>query len=178
MKAIVFDTETTGLIENRSRPLDKQPEIIDYYAALVDLETGKVENEWNYLIKPSKKIPAIITKITGYVDSDFDDAPPFGEVAEDIIDGLAEANVVIAHNFSFDMEMVDIELERLGREVVWPKRAICTVEQTIHLQGYRLTLMGMHELLFGEKFDEAHKAKPDTQALIRCAVELRSKGVI
>jgi hypothetical protein len=76
------------------------------------------------------------------------------------------------------MEMVDIEFERLGRKAPWPPRKVCTVEATVHLLGYRLSLQNLHKHLFGENFDEAHRAKVDVEALVRCCVELRKREVI
>ena len=44
MKAFIFDTETTGLVKNRTIKLDDQPEVIEFYGALVDLSKkgGKI----------------------------------------------------------------------------------------------------------------------------------------
>ena len=57
MKAVIFDTETTGLVKNRTIKLDNQPEIIEFYGALVDLgKKGKILKEVDTLIKPNKAL--------------------------------------------------------------------------------------------------------------------------
>jgi len=176
MKTLVFDTETTGLIKNRTTPAGRQPEIIEFYGTLVDLATGEVDQELDLLIKPERPITDEITRITGIDDSMVAEAPPFKEVADQIRAIISSADAVIAHNLSFDMDMVEHEFTRLDQTVPWPVERVCTVEQTVHLKGRRLRLIDLHELLFGEPFKEAHRAKNDTQALIRCAVELTKRG--
>lgn len=185
MKALIFDTETTGLVKNRTLKLDQQPSIIEFYACLVNLKTGKIARELDLLIKPPKLLsdtPApgdkkTITQITGITNAMLADAQPFSLHAKDIINMLTKAPLVIAHNASFDKEMIDIEAERLGFEVKWP-RIICTVEQTIAMKGYRLSLSALHQELFGEPFTGAHRAKVDVAALTRCCVELFKRGML
>jgi DNA polymerase III epsilon subunit-like protein len=172
-----FDTETTGLVENRTVKLDKQPEIIEFYGALVNLDTGKVLKEIDQLFKPSREISEEITKITGIDNDMVANSPPFKQFADVIKTLLQNAPAVLAHNLSFDIDMVELEMERLGKKVEWPHK-ICTVEQTKHLKGFRLKLSLLHEHLFGTPFSGAHRAKVDVEALIRCAVKLRAEGVL
>lgn len=181
MKAFIFDTETTGLVTNRKLKLKSQPHIIEFYGCLVDLKKGKVLSEINQLIKPPDPflVTEEITRITGLKYEDLKDAPPFEDVAEKIITALEKAPVLIAHNLSFDKEMIEIEADRCwDQKIKWPKRLLCTVEQTIHIKGFRLNLSGLHEHLFGEKFEGAHRAKVDVEALTRCCVKLVKMGVL
>lgn len=169
---LIFDTETTGLIENRSTRLNLQPEIIEFYGIDGD-------DEIDTLIKPKiKELPEIITKITGLTDDDLKDQRPFRAHAPAIKNLIEKADCVVAHNLSFDMDMVDLEFERLEQTVAWPKERICTVEQTVYLKGYRLNLSALYELLFEEKFKDAHRAKYDVQALARCYGELKARDII
>jgi DNA polymerase-3 subunit alpha len=73
--------------------------------------------------------------------------------------------------------MINNEMRRLGLTVAWP-RVICTVEETEHLKGHRLKLSDLYELLFGEKFANAHDAKADVEALAKCYFELVKRGEI
>jgi DNA polymerase-3 subunit epsilon len=184
MIAVVFDTETTGLVANHSIKPDSLPEIIELYAAKVNLKTGKIMKELDTLIKPSRLLsdkPELgskktITQITGITNAMLSDAKPFVAHADEIVKMLTSAEFVIAHNVSFDKEMIDIELERLKRKIKWP-RAICTVEATAHIKGGRMSLTKLHEYLFGKAFD-AHRAKSDVEALIRCSCELYKREMI
>jgi len=181
MKAFVWDTETTGLLYSRKLRLENQPHVIEFYGCLVDLKKGKITDEFDTLIKPPspEAVSPEITRITGITyDRDLVNAPTFDEVAGEIFGRLEKSPCVISHNLSFDMEMIDIEAERLNKKLKWPKRKLCTVEQTTHLQGFRLSMSALHQLLFGEKFKDAHRAKVDVQALVRCCVELYKRGVL
>ncbi len=189
--ATIFDTETTGLIDNRSLPLDKQPQVIEFYGVKVDLDKiikskskkpVKPIAELEFLTKPSVLLKDVktggkktITDITGIDDSMLEHAPPFSRVADRIINFLEGSPVVIAQNASFDRDMIEIEAERLGRKMVWPP-LICTVEQSIHYKGMRLNLGDLHEHLLGYRFPGAHRARPDVEALVRCCVEMRRRG--
>ncbi|MCX7124098.1 MAG: 3'-5' exonuclease [Gammaproteobacteria bacterium] len=184
-KFLLLDCETTGLVRNRTLKLERQPEIIEFYACLANLKTGKVTKEFNSFLKPAKELsdtPApgdrkTITEITGITNAMLKDAPTFKEKSAEIIKLIESAPCVIAHNASFDREMCDIEAERIGRKIKWP-RVLCTVEQTISMKGYRLSLSALHQELFGEPFTGAHRAKIDVEALARCCKELLKRGIL
>lgn len=179
MLALCFDTETSGLVENRTIKDDKLPELIEFYGCIVDLAAGTIIDELERLIRPTRPlsdVPAFgekktITQITGITNEMLLPCMPFSMVGKVIIEFIESAPLVIAHNASFDKEILDIEAERLHVKINWP-RVLCSVEQTIHLKGKRLSLGQLHELLFDEKFNDAHRAKNDVQALVRCCVEL------
>ena len=177
MEAIVFDTETTGLIDNHTVKLEKQPHVIEFYGARTNLVTGEILEEVDELIRPPVEISEEITKITGITNQMVADRQAFSNHAAKIFSFLQSAKVVIAHNMSFDQEMIDIEAERLGQILRW-QRLVCTVEQTVHLRGHRLSLSLLHQHLFDEPFAGAHRAKVDVAALIRCSVELHKRRVI
>jgi DNA polymerase III subunit epsilon len=177
MKALVLDTETDGLIDNLTIAIDRLPNILEFYGCYADLRTGEVESELNMLIKPPKPIPAEVTGITGIDDEMVKDAPPFLHFAADILTYIQDAPLVIAHNMSYDRDVINTEFKRLGTEVRWPP-VLCTVEQTIHIKGFRLSLSALHETLFSEPFSGAHRAKVDVQALLRCCVRLHEQGCL
>lgn len=175
---LIFDTETTGLTENSLRSLDKQPHIIEFYGCLLDRDTFTVVGELDLLIKPPIKITPEITKITGITNDMVRDAPRFADVAGSISDLLSKADRKVAHNEAFDHQMLLFEFARLDICVPFPKERICTVEQTEHINGYRMKLTDLHEYLFGTPFKGAHRAKVDVEALTRCYVELIKRGEI
>lgn len=172
--AIIFDTETTGLIENRTLRLDRQPHVTEFYGCDLDLDTGVVRREVQRLCKVPVKLEAKIVKITGITNEMLENESPFDP---EIIDFIESGEMVIAHNLSFDKDMIDIEAERLNRKVIWPV-GVCTVEQTIGMKGHRLSLSLLHKELFGEEFAGSHRARVDVEALSRCCVELRRREMI
>ena len=175
--ALFFDTETTGLIRNRKIGLDKLPEIVEFYGCYADLETGEILEELDLLMKPVRPMSDEVVKIHGITNAAVANAPRFAENALKITDFISRAPIVIAHNLSYDTEMVDIELERIGNKIQWPQK-ICTVEQTVHIKGFRLSLAKLCEHLFGERFIGAHRADADVKALVKCYVELNKRGLV
>lgn len=175
--ALVFDTETTGLVQNMTVQLDKQPHVIEFCGMIVDLADGRMIEEVNTLVRPPVKLWTKIVNITGLTDEVLEKERGWQTVFPDIVDIIEKAPLVIAHNLTFDKDMVDIEMRRLGKQVAWP-RGVCTVEATEHYRGRRLTMERLHEYLFGCGFPKAHRARNDVLALVRIAVELNKRGDI
>jgi DNA polymerase III epsilon subunit-like protein len=189
VKAFIFDTETTGLVKNSLIPLPSQPRIIEFFGHTVDDETGQVIEELEFLCNPGGAFDLevvrpgdrkSITQMTGIRNIDVKDAQPFSFYVSKIIDMLSEADVAVAHNLSFDKQLLDCEIVRseicLKNGIVpWP-RLICTVEQTEWIKGHRLSLTDLHQYLFDEPFKGAHRARHDVEALTRCYLELRKRG--
>jgi DNA polymerase-3 subunit epsilon len=176
-RTLVFDTETTGLIENSLIREQHQPRIIEFFGNVVN-EKGDVVEELEFFVDPGIPIPPIITKITGINAETLRNAKSFGEHAESVQNMLCSCDSAVAHNFSFDCLMIDNEMKRLGLETKWPETCVCTVEQTEWFNGYRLNLQALHEHLFDEQFESAHRARNDVNALTRCFNELRERGEI
>jgi DNA polymerase III epsilon subunit-like protein len=177
MLATLYDTETTGLISNHTVKEIHQPHVIEFYGCLADLKSGHIQKELEVLIKPPIHIEQEITDITTINDELVKDAPSFDKVAVDIFAFLEAAPLLIAHNASYDQEIINLEAERLKRTVKWP-RTVCSVEQTVCLKGIRLSLSDLHALLFGKPHAGAHRAKADVEALLRCCIELHKQDVL
>jgi len=165
--ALIIDTETTGLIRTHLATI--QPYVCEFYGCYADLETNAAPyKELHLLIKPPVEMPADAFKSHHLSDDMLKDAPAFADVADQIKE-------FIENNFSFDQEMLDIQFEREGKSISWPA-ALCTVEQSIHLLGRRMKLSELYDHLFHEVFTDAHRAKNDVAALLRCCRELYKRG--
>jgi DNA polymerase III epsilon subunit-like protein len=173
----LFDTETTSLIGNSLKRLEMQPRVIEFYGCILD-NSGVVMEELEFLCHPGIEIPEEVTKITGITKEEVQGLPPFKEHFEKVRWFFSRADTVVAHNLHYDLSVMDFEAKRLQDFVPWPKTLICTVEATEHLKGYRLSLTALHELLFGEAFEGAHRAKGDVQALVKCFLKLKEQGEI
>lgn len=171
MKITFFDTETTGLISNTVKALNKQPHISQFYSLTCD-ENGNELSDLSLWANPPVEISDEVFKVTKVSKEMLGDKPPFKDIALQIKDNLESADIVVAHNAMFDKQMVNFEMQRLRLAVNWPI-VICTVEATEHLKGYRLKLGLLYELLFDEKLTGAHDAAIDVRALARCYFELK-----
>lgn len=107
-RQIFFDTETTGL----------SPEAGDRI-----IEIGCVEmvnrrltgNNKHFYLNPQRANSEDAVKIHGLTDEFLADKPVFAAVADELIDYLRGAEIVI-HNAGFDIGFMNAELRRLGRE--------------------------------------------------------------
>jgi len=175
LRWFIFDWETSGLISNTQRPLNKQPNGIELYGCLLNTETFEIEDEIDTFLDPGILISAEITKITGITPEMLVGAPKFDTIADRLRVMIEGADAVVAHNLSYDKPLTDFEYARLGQTIEWPK-LICSLEATEWVCGYRLSLSALHEHLFGEPFAGSHRARVDVQALTRCVVEMIKRG--
>lgn len=193
--AIVFDTETTGLIKPRAMDVHEQPQVIEFYAMkVVHRADGVIEKigELESYLKPAKPFnESIITKITGISNAMVADAQTFMEFHPKLLEFYDGANRMVAHNCAFDDAMIKNEFLRLATddmigidafnsiiEKLNAMEKICTVQKTMHIEQRRLTLTNLHQELFGVPFEGAHRARHDVDALFRCYEELCKRGVI
>lgn len=103
-----------------------------------------------------------------------------------ILQIFANTDLAVAHNLSFDEEIVGYELERLGKSKSFiNKGRFDTMEGTRNLcklptksGGYKAPrLMELHQFLLNESFEEAHNAEKDVAALGRCVKVLLQEGL-
>ena len=105
-RAVLFDTETTGLDPATG---DRVIEI----AALElvnDLPTGR---HFHALIDPERDIPEEVTRIHGFRSADLEGKPKFADIAADLVAFFGDARL-IAHNAPFDFRFLEFEFVRLG----------------------------------------------------------------
>jgi len=174
MKAIIFDTETTGLVKPGLIDLSKQPKIIELGLVIVESEETPTARIWriteerNWLINPGEPITAEITKITGIKDEDVADKPGFEEVWSEAWGYFEGAGISVAHNHPFDKAMVDNDCRRIdGGEPfkAWPEIQICTVQEFTHVFGHRPKLTDLYERYMGKPLAQTHRASDDAKAL-------------
>ncbi|MBC8343106.1 MAG: 3'-5' exonuclease, partial [Bacteroidetes bacterium] len=99
---------------------------------------------------------------------------------------VKRAEVLVAHNMSFDEKIVGAEFLRAGLQNPIPKKTkICTMQSTTDFcaingpYGYKWPkLSELHYKLFQSGFDEAHNAAVDITATAKCFWELKRIGEI
>jgi len=173
----IFDTETTGLLKPAAAGIESQPYITEIYIVQVD-EDFNILKEVDSYVKIPVPVPDFITKITGIKDSDLQDAPTFKELLPALDDIFSDSTEMVAHNLSFDKAMVGNQCIREGvRSFPFPKIETCTVQRSMSLEQRRITLTRLHEILMGTGFKDAHRAKSDVMALVRCYHQMRERGL-
>lgn len=165
---ILFDSETTGLINHASAPLDTQPEIIEIGALKLHDETLEEVDSLSYLVKPKQlPLPSKIIEITGITSDQLAEQWSFSRQLPSLRTFFKGESTVVAHNCSYDVGMLILELRRLDavHKFPWPWIQLCTVELNMDVKGYRLKLGDLYEIATGRKPEKAHRAIDDCRTL-------------
>ena len=158
----VVDVETTGM---RAYGGDRITEI-----AIVVVQGNRREMVFESLINPGCPIPPRIATITGITGDMVRLAPPFEEVADQVLAALA-GRVFVAHNARFDWRFVAAEVRR-ARALALAGPRICTVRLSRRLLP-QLASRSLDSLMyfFGLENPARHRAGGD--ALTTADVLLR-----
>jgi len=107
MRQIFLDTETTGLSPESG---DRIIEI-----GCVELLNRRLSGRnLHFYVNPQRPNSEDAVKVHGLTDEFLADKPAFGAVADEFLEYVAGAEIII-HNAAFDVGFLDEELKRLGR---------------------------------------------------------------
>ena len=102
-KFIILDTETTGLEVKQGH------RVIEIGAVLLN-DRKKSEDHFHSYINPSRLIDEEASKVHGITNSDLEDKPSFDDIAEEFLEFVDGATLVI-HNAPFDVGFLNHELK-------------------------------------------------------------------
>ena len=187
---LFFDTETTGLPGNWKAPvhdLSNWPRLVQLAYLLFD-SSGNLLLSAEYIIKPvAFTVPVAASNIHGIThERACREGAPLAVVLNEFFGYLNKSEVLVAHNMSFDENIVGAEFLRLSMPNIIPhKNRICTMLKSTNFckldgpYGYKWPrLSELHYILFKSDFAEAHNAAVDIQATAKCFWELRKRGII
>ena len=106
-RQIFLDTETTGLSpENGDRIIE---------IGCVEMQSRRLTgSNKHFYLNPERRNHEDAVKIHGLTDEFLADKPKFAAVADELMEFLAGAEIII-HNAAFDVGFLDAELKRLAR---------------------------------------------------------------
>lgn len=107
MRQIVLDTETTGLEhENGHRIIE---------IGCLEINDRQVtDRHYHVYLNPEREVESGALQVHGITNEFLADKPRFGDVVEDFLDFIRDAELVI-HNAPFDVGFLNAELARLER---------------------------------------------------------------
>ena len=107
MRQIFLDTETTGL---SAADGDRIVEI-----GCIELDERRLTGRTlHHYVNPQRSSHPDAVRIHGITDDFLADKPPFAAIADELIEFVAGAEVII-HNAAFDVAFLDAEFKRLGK---------------------------------------------------------------
>ena len=188
---IVFDTETTGKAKSFSAPVhdfNNWPRMVQIAWKVFDQDGIEIDSQ-NLIIKPKGfTIPdeaIAIHRITNEIAKE--KGIPLREALEKFALAIKNNKYLIAHNITFDENVVGCEYLREGMHNCLPDiEHIDTMTRTTEFVGIPNTRKGgfkypsmteLHKKLFGVGFEGAHDALVDVSALAKCFFKLQEIGV-
>ncbi|HEY8689848.1 MAG TPA: 3'-5' exonuclease [Chitinophagaceae bacterium] len=187
---LFFDTETTGLPKNWKasyKELNNWPRLVQIAWISAD-NNGNIADQKNYLVKPNGfTIPDDATRVHRIsTQKALQNGSELHFVLNQFNECVSSADYLVAHNLSFDINVVASELFRFKIESeIFEKKQICTMESSTNFcklpgnYGYKFPkLSELHQKLFHATFDEAHDASVDIKATVKCFYELLKNKTI
>lgn len=165
-KYSILDTETTGLFPSRDR-------VIELAIIQLDAELNEV-SRFESLFNPKRDLGPV--HIHGIRGSDVAAAPSFADMAEQLVRFLADT-VLVGHNLQFDLNFLNAELDRVGREALPSTDLFCT------LTGIKVLFPSLPrklELLaqsLGVAHKKAHSAISDVEATAQLFAFLQTGNI-
>lgn len=155
---VVFDLETTGTFTARDR-------VVQIGAVKVD-ENFTEQDRFVQLIDPCTSIPPAATAIHRIRDEDVRNCPKFEDVADDIIEFFGDCDVGGFNVLSFDIPLLNAEMERCGRTLDLTGRRIFDAYSVFRRYEKR-DLASAYRMYCHEEIGEgAHDALVDTLATV------------
>jgi DNA polymerase III epsilon subunit-like protein len=200
---LVFDTETTGLIQ-KNAPLEEYPYITQFSFIVYDIQNEMIRSSFNTYIKiPSNVIiNDYVSQLTGVTNDICEERGiPITEALGIFYHTMSVCDCVIGHNIDFDIQMVNIEIVRnLHSLQHFPDiknmfntyrlfklgiKTDCTMRMTINScslyrtneknQKYKKfpKLVETYYHLFNETPENLHNSMVDTLICLRCYLKIK-----
>ncbi len=149
----ITDIETTGGNASGSRITE---------IAIIIHDGIQIIDRYETLINPGQNIPFYISGLTGIDNDMVRDAPMFSEVAEKILELLAN-RVFVAHNVNFDYSFIRHQLKEAGFD--WTAQKLCTVRVARKIKpGFKSYSLGNLCRSLGISIANRHRAGGDADA--------------
>jgi len=200
VRVLIFDTETTGLFPKCKNNIDEFPYITQLSYIIYNVETHQIETIYNNYIN----IPhhAVITEkahqLTGITrEICSEKGKPVIDVLIDLHDAYIRCDYIVAHNWSFDSEMIRTEWSRNEIALTQQKpnihhifnkdvdailgvRHYCTMKnsQIIYKLSKYPRLTEIYQKLFNTIPDNLHNSLIDTLVCMRCYLAIKHNYTI
>lgn len=160
---VIFDCETTGI----DFAQDQVIELCIQHGLGLDHGPEPVSRTWR--IRPDAPIQAAALAVHGITEAELAQCPTFSEVAEEIAQWFAFADIIVGYNVAFDIQMLQAEYARLPE--MHPARRSLDLTGKQIVDALRLwqkceprSLQHAHQRFVGDEFAAAHSARADVAA--------------
>ena len=151
---VFFDLETTGINIAKDR-------VVEISILKVYPNGNKESKTW--LVNPEIEIPAESTAVHGITNEKVVNEPTFKELALQINEMIADADLAGFNSNRFDIPLLAEELLRAGIDFDMNNRKAVDVQTIFHKKEQR-TLSAGYQFYCGKDLEGAHSAEADTKA--------------
>ncbi|NQT90227.1 MAG: 3'-5' exonuclease [Candidatus Omnitrophica bacterium] len=151
---VVFDLETTGTWIEK----DKIVEI-----GMVKLMPDGSKHDYVKRVNPGMPIPVNVSRIIDITDKDVKDAPPFKEIAREVMEFIGDSDLGGFNIQRFDLPVLEREFLEAGVTFKWNERDIYDAQKVFHIHEKR-DLMAAYQLFCNKELTNAHTALGDAEA--------------
>ena len=153
---VFFDLETTGVNVTQDRIIEG--------SFVKTMPNGRVADK-TLRINPERPIPLESSLIHGIYDQDVKDAPPFREVAAELMQFLEGCDLAGYNVIRFDVPVLIESFARENMEFDISHRKLVDAQKIFHLMEKR-TLAAAYEFYCNKTLEGAHGAEADTRATL------------
>jgi DNA polymerase-3 subunit epsilon len=191
VKALIFDTETTGMVQFRKPPEDKtQPDLIQLGMLLVETTDWEPRARHSLLVTLADgvRIEPGAKEAHGISEEDCARYGVAPIVACSLFNQTCmQADIIVAHNLSFDVSIMKTALHRIGNKPhrLDGRQHVCTKETSTDVlklpgkYGYKWpTLAEAYRHYTGKEIEGAHDALVDTEACLQVFRGLAQSGEV
>ena len=137
---------------------------------------GAETARYTTLVRPSRPIPAEATAVHGIGDADVAGAPPFAEIADELL-RLLDGAVFVAHNVGFDLPMLQHAFARAGIDYRPPPSRARSRHSACSSRLPTTTACSRSASGAGSPLTGAHEAMSDVLATVALLRLLLDEGI-
>ena len=173
VRILCFDSETSELLSDKTKDTCK---IVQLSWITYDTTTHEqIENDFILNIHQDVTNSHIHRISTEMSEKGYD----FSDIYRIFMDDLRECDFLLGHNLKYDINMLEVELFRLEEDDLIDELYAKRYKDTMLMgsknnKGKWPTLIGLHEKLFIQPFDNAHNSLEDVRATLACYLEMSS----
>ena len=151
-----LDLETTGTWLEKDRIME---------IALIKLLPDGSRDRFESRVNPGIPIPPRVSQITGIRNEDVKNAPPFKQIAPQVLAFLGESDLAGFNIERFDLPILEREFYEAGLKFDWRSRTIFDAQRIYHLHERR-DLKAAYQFYCGKDLVNRHTAMGDTEATL------------